>query len=323
MNTAPFAAQTNVGKGVAFLLIATAVFGIQDVLTKILVQDYSAFQIVMIRYWAFALFSFWLVMRQGPIRRAFASSAPFWQIARGILLVLDIWLFTEALKTVPLGDLGAIIMTYPLLVTLFAIPFLGERVGPFRAGAVLAGFAGAMIILRPGFAAVEIGVIYGLLSAATFALYLVFTRKVAAVDSTTTSIFYVGAVGLAMTTAVGLFHWQPMRIEDILAVSGLCVTMCIAHGLVMVSMRYAPASVLQPFNYFSLPWAITLGFVVFGTIIEGFALLGAIVIVCAGLAVMWREQQLARRARLSAAASAQPSTSPPQPGSTPPPAARP
>lgn len=308
MTTASNAAETNIGKGVALLLAATAVFGIQDVLTKIVVQNYSVFQVVMIRYWAFALFSVWLVMRRGPIRNAFASAAPRWQLARGVLLVVDIWLFTEALRTVPLGDLGAIAMTYPLMVTLFAIPFLGERVGPFRAAAVIAGFIGALVILRPGFATIEIGIVYGLLSSAAFALYLVFTRKVATVNSTTTSIFYVGIVGLVMTTAIGIFHWQPMRLEDALTVAGLCVTMCIAHGLVMASMRFAPASVLQPFNYFSLPWAITLGFLVFGTMIEGFALLGAAIIVVAELAVMWRERHIAARARLSEGAPTRPST---------------
>src|SRR5690606_15111963 len=123
-------------------------------------------------------------------------------------------------------------------VTLFAIPLLGERVGPFRAGAVIAGFVRALIILRPGFATVEIGVVYGLLSSAAFALYLVFTRKVATVDSTTTSIFYVGVIGMVMTTAVGVFHWQPMQTEDVRVVAGLCVTMCVAHGLLMAAMRH-------------------------------------------------------------------------------------
>ncbi len=308
MTTVTQHAEASIGKGVALLLAATVVFGIQDVLTKILVQNYSVFQVVMIRYWAFALFSIWLVMRRGPLRNAFTSAAPFWQIARGVLLVLDIWLFTEALRTVPLGDLSAIIMTYPLMVTLFAIPVLGERVGLFRAGAVILGFIGALIILRPGFASIEVGVVIGLLSSAAFALYLTFTRKVATLDSTTTSIFYVGIVGVVMTTAVGVFHWQPMRTEDVLIVAGLCVTMCIAHGFVMASMRYAPASVLQPFNYFSLPWAITLGFFVFGTMIEGFALIGALIIVAAGLAVMWRERRLAIKARLNAVSPTRPST---------------
>lgn len=304
MTTAPQhaaapAPETNVGKGVFLLLTAMLIFGVQDALSKILVETYSPFQIVMIRYWAFTAMSLWLVMRRGSITRAFQSRAPGWQLARGLLLFADIWLYTEALKTVPLGDIGAIIMIYPLLVTVFAIPFLGEKVGLFRMAAVVAGFVGTLIIVRPGFASVEIGTILALLSAATYALYLVFTRKVSHQDSTTTSIFYVAVVGLVLSTGSGLFFWQDMTLNDTLLVVVVCITMCSAHGLVMVAMRFAPASVLQPFNYFSLPWAITLGYLVFGTLIDGFALFGARIIVVAGLVVMWRERQLRIRRPLS------------------------
>ena len=285
--------ETNVAKGVALLLTATLIFGVQDAVSKILVASYSPFQIVMIRYWAFFVLAVWLVMRNSSLRRAFVSKAVGWQIARGVLLVADIWLFAESLKTVPLGDVGAINMVYPLMVTVFAIPLLGEKVGVFRMTAVVAGFLGAMLIIRPGFVTVELGVIYVVLSSAFYALYLVLTRKVSQVDTTTTSLFYVAIVGLAMTTGVGVFFWQPLAVEDWWLMGVLCLTMCGGHGLVMVALRYAPASVLQPFNYFSLPWAITLGFVVFGTMIDGFALAGALVIVAAGLVVMWRERQLA------------------------------
>lgn len=289
------APSASIAKGIVFLLAATLIFGIQDVVSKILVASYSPFQIVMIRYWAFFALAVWLVMRNSTLRRAFVSKAVGWQVARGVLLVVDIWFFAEALKTVPLGDIGAINMVYPLLVTVFAIPILGEKVGIFRMSAVLAGFCGAMLIIRPGFITVEIGVIYALLSSAFYASYLVLTRKVSQIDSTTTSLFYVAVVGLALTSATGVFFWQEVAAGDWWLFAVLCVTMCGGHGLVMVSLRYAPASVLQPFNYFSLPWAITLGFVVFGTMIDGFALAGALVIVVAGLVVMWRERRLALR----------------------------
>jgi drug/metabolite transporter (DMT)-like permease len=287
------AQPVNVARGVGLLLAATLIFGVQDVVSKILVASYSPFQIVMVRYWAFFALAVWLVMRNSSLKRAFVSRAVGGQVARGVLLVVDIWFFAEALKTVPLGDIGAINMVYPLMVTVFAIPLLGERVGVFRMSAVAAGFFGAMLIIRPGFATVEIGVIYALLSSAFYALYLVLTRKVSQIDTTTTSLFYVAAVGLALTSGVGVFFWQPMAVEDWGLMAVLCLTMCGGHGLVMVSLRYAPASVLQPFNYFSLPWAITLGFLVFGTMIDGFALAGALVIVAAGLVVMWRERKLA------------------------------
>jgi drug/metabolite transporter (DMT)-like permease len=283
--------EVSLGKGVFFLLAAMLIFGVQDAASKILVQDYSPFQIVMLRYWAFMVLSVWLVMRRGPLREAFFSNAPWWQVARGVLLVVDIWLFAEGLKTVPLGDVGALSMVYPLMVTVFAIPLLGEKVGIFRFAAVLAGFAGTLIIVRPGFASFEAGTVYVLLSCMAYALYLVLTRKVSALDSTTTSIFYVAVIGLVMSTAVGVFHWQPLTPEAMVLVAVVCLTMCGGHGLTMVALHYAPASALQPFNYFSLPWAITLGFVVFGTMIDGLALFGAAIIVAAGLVVMWRERR--------------------------------
>lgn len=305
------AAGTNIGKGVFFLLVATLIFGVQDAVSKQLVAVYSPFQIVMVRYWAFFALAIWLVMRNATLRRAFVSKAIGWQIARGVLLVIDIWFFAEALKTVPLGDIGAINMIYPLLVTVFAIPLLGERVGVFRISAVIVGFIGAMLIIRPGFITVEMGVIYAVLSATFYALYLVLTRKVSRVDTTTTSLFYVAVVGLVLTTCVGVFFWEPVAREHWLLMAVLCITMCGGHGLVMVSMRYAPASVLQPFNYFSLPWAITLGYVVFGTLIDGFALAGAVIIVVAGLVVMWRERQLAiKRPLMKGSATAAPDQSP-------------
>ncbi|HWJ87141.1 MAG TPA: DMT family transporter [Pelagibacterium sp.] len=321
MNTSSSANQptANVPKGILFLLLATLIFGVQDAVAKILVTEYSPLQIVMIRYWAFFVMAVWLVMRNSSLKRAFVSRAVGWQIARGVLLVVDIWLFAEALRTVPLGDIGAINMIYPLLVTVFAIPLLGERVGVFRMTAVLAGFLGAMLIIRPGFITVETGVIFAVLSATCYALYLVLTRKVSQIDSTTTSLFYVGAVGLVLTSAVGVFFWQPIVGMDVWLMVVLCFTTCSGHGLIMLSLRYAPASVLQPFNYFSLPWAITLGFVVFGTMIDGFALAGAGVIVVAGLVVMWRERRLALGRALmrgpAIAAPGQSSTSPdPQTG---------
>lgn len=312
---APGAVQPiNIAKGVGFLLAATLIFGIQDVVSKILVETYSPFQIVMVRYWAFFALAVWLVMRNSTLRRAFVSRAVGWQIARGVLLVIDIWLFAEALKTVPLGDIGAINMVYPLMVTVFAIPILGERVGVFRMSAVLVGFLGAMLIIRPGFITVEAGVIYAVLSSAFYALYLVLTRKVSQIDTTTTSLFYVAAVGLVLTSGVGVFFWQPIAVSDWWLLGVLCLTMCGGHGLVMVSLRYAPASVLQPFNYFSLPWAITLGFVVFGTMIDGLALAGAVIIVAAGLTVMWRERRLAvKRPLMRGSAIAGPRQSPTSP----------
>jgi drug/metabolite transporter (DMT)-like permease len=122
----------NVGRAIVLTLITIGVFGVQDAMSKTLMQTYSPFQITMMRYWGFALFALFLVMRQAPLRQALSSKVPVLQVIRGALLIVEIWCFARALQSVPLGELQAISLVYPLLVTLFAIPILGEKVGVFR-----------------------------------------------------------------------------------------------------------------------------------------------------------------------------------------------
>lgn len=284
--------------GIVMTLVALVIFGIQDALSKILVQDYSTFQLAMMRYWAFAAFSLVLVRRQAPLRQAFHSRFPLTQVLRGVLLVADIWLFAVALRTVPLAELQAIVLVYPLLVTLVAVPILGEQVGLFRVSAVTVGFLGALIIVRPGGLPLDWGAVSGIGSATLYAIYIALTRKVSSADSTATSMVYVGVVGLVLTSAVGVFFWKPMDLNALGLVALVMATSAIAHGLMMVALSRAPASVIQPFNYTSLPWGIALSYLFFGHLIDTVSLMGAAVIVGAGLVVMARERRLARIGRV-------------------------
>jgi len=289
-STAADTRTDNIGRAIVLTLITIGVFGVQDAISKILVQTYSPFQITMMRYWGFAAFSLFLVMRQAPLRQALNSKVPWWQILRGLLLMADIWFFAMALRTVPLGELQAITVVYPLLVTLFAIPILGEKVGIFRFVAVGVGFAGALVIVRPGGLPLDWGVFFALASATFYSVYIVITRKVSAHDSAATSMIYTAAVGLVLSAAVGVFFWQPMGWGDFLLVVVIMVTTCAGHGVMVYALSMAPASVVQPFNYFSLPWAIALSALVFGHWIDPISLIGAAIIVAAGLVVMARER---------------------------------
>jgi drug/metabolite transporter (DMT)-like permease len=279
-----------IGRAIILTIITVGVFGIQDAVSKILVQTYSPFLITMMRYWGFAIFALIMVARQAPLRRALVSRAPGWQVLRGVLLIADIWFFALALQSVPLGELQAIVIVYPLLVTLFAIPILGEKVGIFRFAAVAVGFLGALVIMRPGGIPLDWGVAYALASASLYAIYIVITRKVSGVDSAATSLTYIALVGLVLSSAVGVFFWEPMEWGDFVLVVLIMGTTCAGHGVMVYALTMAPASVLQPFNYFSLPWAIILSIVVFGHWIDPISLAGASIIVGAGLVVMWRER---------------------------------
>ncbi|NOZ32357.1 MAG: DMT family transporter [Alphaproteobacteria bacterium] len=287
----PAATGDRIGLGIGLTVLAVLIFGIQDAVAKILVQDYAVPQIVMMRYWAFAAFSLALVAWQSGLVRAFHSRKPGLQIARGLLLVTDILLFATAVRTMPLGELIAIVLLFPVLVTLFSIPMLGEVVGRVRMISVVVAFVGALIMLRPGFTQFDIGAVYGLGAAVAFALYTILTRMVARHDGVGTSMFYVGGVGLVVSNIFGMFYWQPLTPGAWGLVAILWVTTTVGHFLVIRSLTYAPASVVQPFNYLMLPWAITLSFVLFGHLIDFWSLVGAIIIVGAGLMVWVRERK--------------------------------
>ncbi len=300
----------NVALGIGLTLCAVIIFGVQDAMSKLLVANYSPFQIAMIRFWAFAAFSLVLVARQAPLRQAFRSKHPWLQLLRALLLVVDIWFFAAALISVPLAELQAIVLIYPLLTTLVAIPILGEKVGVFRLTAVSIGFLGALIIVRPGGLPLDAGVIFAVLSAACYAVYMALTRKVSRSDSTATSMVYVGVGGLVLTSLVGIFFWQPVAMEDWPLIVGVMLTSVAAHGLMMVALSRAPASTLQPFNYFALPWGILLSYLIFSHLIDPIALIGGAVIAGAGLAVMARERRLMVQGRKRAVTEAEEETPP-------------
>lgn len=284
-------AGDNIARGITLTLIAVVIFGFQDAVAKILVQDYAVPQIVMIRYWAFGLFALWLAVRQNGLKKAFRAHHPWQQILRGLLLLADVFLFATAVRTVPLGELSAILLLFPVMVTMFSIPLLGEKVGLVRWLSIFAGFGGVLIILRPGFAVLDVGALPALAASVMFALYTVMTRRVARADNTATMMLYVGGTGLVLSSAVGIFFWEPLTLEAWGLVAILWVTTTGGHFLVMKSLSFAPASVLQPFNYLSLPWAITLSFIMFGHLIDFVSLIGALVIVGAGLTVWARERR--------------------------------
>lgn len=282
--------KENIPRAIVLTLVVIAILGLQDALSKVLVQTHSPFQVTMMRYWAFAAFSLLLVSRKAPLRQALRSRAPWQQVLRGLLLMSDIWLFALALQSVPLAELQALSLIYPLLVTLFAVPILGERFGVFRLGAVGVGFVGAMVIVRPGGLPLNLGAAYAVGSSALYALYIIMTRRVGKIDAPATSMVYVSLIGLVLSGVVGVFYWTPMNWTEIGLIVILMLTTTLGHGLMMLALSMAPASVLQPFNYFLLPWAICLSFVIFGHLIDPISLMGAAIVVGAGLVVVARER---------------------------------
>ena len=273
-----------------WLMIATAfVFAMQDGLSRHLAGEYNVFMIIMIRYWFFASFVIVVAARKaGGIRRAAATKQPFVQAFRGVLLALEVCVMVTAFVVLGLVESHAVFAVYPLLIAALSGPVLGEKVGWRRWVAIGIGFVGVLIILQPGFGVFQPAALIPLLAASMFALYGLLTRYVARQDSAAVSFFWTGTAGAVTMTAIGIWFWEPMAEGDWVWMGLLCISSAFSHFLLIRAYEVAEASAVQPFAYLQLPFAAALGVVVFHEAIRTNVLIGAAVVVGAGLFTLWR-----------------------------------
>jgi drug/metabolite transporter (DMT)-like permease len=273
-----------------WLMVATAfVFAMQDGLSRHLAGAYNVWMVVMIRYWFFAAFVIALAARRaGGLRAAAATAQPVLQIARGLLLALEICVMVTAFVLLGLVESHAVFSAYPLLVAALSGPVLGEKVGWRRWTAIGIGFLGVLIILQPGVKVFSPAALVPLLAALMFALYALLTRYAARKDSAATSFFWTGTVGAVAMTAIGIWFWQPMTAPDWALMACLCVTGALGHWLLIRTYEVAEASAVQPFAYLQLVFASGIGISVFGETLEWNVAAGAGLVVAAGLFTLWR-----------------------------------
>ena len=286
----PLVNQTNPNaKGILWQIIGMLFFGSMDAVSKHLTSSLPVIEILWVRYLFFALFGFLLAVHYSGLR-GLRTSIPFLQIARGLALVFEIVLFTYAFRYLPLADAHVMAASVPLIVLALAVPILKERVGHRRWFAVVLGFLGVLIILRPGFGNWQPILFLPLLGAFGFAVYLVLTRMAAKFDTIGTSAFYTGVVGLSVLSIFLPLEWKTPTIEEwgwllLASVLGLC-----GHISVIKALSMAEASVLQPFFYVVLVWATFLGFIIFDDIPDFITIIGACIIVGSGLYAWYRER---------------------------------
>ena len=287
------------GRGIRFVLLAVAFFAFQDGISKHLAASYPVAFFVMIRYWFFAAFVVALAARsEGGVRGAAVTKMPVLQTVRGVLLVAQILVIVWSFDIVGLSGTHAIFALHPLLATLLAIPVLGEAVGWRRLAAVGVGFAGVLVILRPGTEVFEAQALIALLAAGMFAVYGVLTRMVNRADgSGMPAFFYTGVAGAVAITAVGPFYWTPMTLPDMGWLGLLCLTGMSGHYCLIRALDATEAVRVQPFIYLQMVFGMGIGWAVFGEAIDAAAVLGIAMIIGAGLYAIWREAQALSHAR--------------------------
>ncbi|WP_170384014.1 DMT family transporter [Ruegeria atlantica] len=284
--------QNNSRAGIALMIAATVVFALQDGISRHLAGTYNTYMVVMIRYWFFAAFVIALAARApGGLKAATHTSQLGLQVFRGVLLAAEICVAVFGFTVLGLIDSMAVFICYPLLVAALSGPVLGEKVGWRRWAAIGVGCIGVLIILQPGVGVFNPWAVIPLISALMFAVYGLLTRYVAREDSAATSFFWTGIAGAVAMTVVGMWFWEPMAQGDWLWMALLCVSGVSGHWLLIKCYEMAEASAVQPFAYFHLVWAAILGITVFGEALRPEVVLGAALVVSAGLFTLWRERR--------------------------------
>ncbi|GBD44474.1 Riboflavin transporter [bacterium HR40] len=278
-------------RGILLMLAATALFGAMDGISKYLVLNYSASFVLWVRHLiAVPLVLAMLFASRG--RPPLQAARPLLQIARTAVLVVEMTLVMLAFRIMPLAAVHAIVAATPLVVTALSVPTLGERVGWRRWLAVSVGFAGVLLIVRPGLGVVQPGALLAVVCAFLFALYNILTRLAARSDPPATSFLWqtiwsavlLSLLGPWFATAVEPAHWPLFVALGLMGALG--------HYLLVRALTLVPAVVVQPIFYMMIVWAAFWGFVLFGEVPDAFTIAGAALIVGAGLFAAWREQRL-------------------------------
>lgn len=280
----------NPTRGIMLVIMATFIFACQDAVTKHLAQTYDIPQIIWVRFVFFAVFAMALSGWNKPLKQVVRAKRPVLQVVRSLIIVFEILAFVFAVRVLSLAEIHALFASFPLIVTALSAFFLKEDVGLRRWAAVLIGFVGVLIIIRPGLGVFQLEAFVALFTAFLFALYHVITRVVSADDSSDTSLLYMAVIGAAVTTAIGPFFWTEPTPEAWGFLALLSCTGAIGHLLLIKALENAPASTLQPFNYTLLVWATLMGYLAFGNLPDLWTIIGGGVVVASGLYTIYRER---------------------------------
>lgn len=303
-------------RGVGFMCLSMLAFTVNDAFMKAVTVDVPLFQVVFLR----GLIAIAGLVVMGLVTGAFRqrlNGADWWLIVvRSVAEIFATITFLTALLHMPLANLSAIMQALPLAVTLAAALVFGDRFGWRRLVAILVGFIGVLIIIRPGTEAFDRWSLMGIASVLAVVVRDLAVRRMGAhVPSVTVAMgaaVLVAAMGLGLsllstagmgTNFAGLTGWLPLGGKQIAQVAGAGVFLIGGYLFAVSAMRFGDIGIVAPFRYTSLLWAVLLGFAVFGNLPDGWTLIGAAIVVASGIYTLLRERAL-RRAALATTGTA-------------------
>jgi drug/metabolite transporter (DMT)-like permease len=280
--------------GIALMCSAVALFACLDTTAKYLNTQMDTLEIAWARYTSAFLLTLIVsnpLTQPGLLRTRQLKL----QIARALLLVGSTALNFLALRWLQLDEALSIIFTFPFIVAIAAGPLLGEWIGWRRWSAIAFGFAGVLLITRPGFGGMHPAALLSLAATVCYGLYAVITRIVSRTDSNQTSLFYANCIGALVMLPVIPFVWAtPADWLIALMLIGTGVLGSAGHFCLIAGHKLAPASVLSPFVYTQLIWVVILGYLVFDHVPTGWTMAGAAMVIGSGLYLLYRERKLGK-----------------------------
>ena len=279
-------------KGIFLFITAIFLISIVDTICKFFTKDLHAIQIV----WGYLIginVTLWIFffIRGEKLSKLVKSNRLVLQLIRPAFLICSISSLFLGLTYLPIAEATTIGFVAPLFITALSVPILREKVGIHRWSAVVIGFLGVIIIVRPGTEFWHIASIMPLLGAFFFALFQIMTRLLSATENTYTTLFYTGLGGLGWSSLMVPFVWSPMLRIHFFVFFSIGIMGAIAHLCMISAFDRAEASFLAPYNYTKLLWVAVLGYIIFGDIPSLEMWLGAFIIVSAGFYVFSREKK--------------------------------
>ncbi|MFM8700028.1 MAG: DMT family transporter [Hyphomicrobiales bacterium] len=276
--------------GILLMLLGMFLYVSNDVLGKWLVATYTVGQILLLRSTTGFLLLVPSIMKHG-VGAVARPQRPGLHVVRAILLTGEVAAFYWAASLLPLADVVTFYMATPIFVAALAGPLLKEKLDWQRWVAILLGFAGVVISLRPSSSTLAWPALIAIGGCFAFSLSLIVTRTLREAPSIVLVTWQNGAA-LLFGIIVAPWNWVPPTWPDFLLMCLLGIVATFAHLSMNKSLKLAPASAVAPYQYTQIAWAMVLGFIVFGDIPDLYLIMGSGVIVIAGLLIYWREQHV-------------------------------
>ncbi|UJX47448.1 DMT family transporter [Xanthobacter sp. YC-JY1] len=278
--------------GIALMCLAVMSFAVTDTTAKWLSAHINVLIVVWARYVIHFALSL-VVFNPWTVPGLMRTKRPALQIIRSALLFATTALNFTALQFLQLDQTVSIMFSIPFFVALFAGPLLGERVGLERWLAIIVGFAGILLVVRPGAGGIHPAAILSLVAAATYALYSITTRMLARTDASKTTLFYTALVGSVVASIPLPFVWETPRDPAVIgAMVGLGAVAGAGHFVLILAHARAPAATLAPYIYTQILSMIAFGWLVFGQVPSLWTLAGAAIVIASGAYLLVRDAQM-------------------------------